>query len=269
MNYQAILFMGLLLAGGCSTADQTTTKVPFDPVYSNYGMVLDAYVDAERFDYVALKANRAALDSFVNQLTTISTEELARMTRDEQMAFWINAYNGLTLRSIIDHYPVKSIKDIDDVWDKTKWLVAGRKVTLDEIEHKILRPDFADARLHFAVNCASVGCPPLADKPYMGITLNAQLDGMARAFVNHPKRTVVDLTTGVITTSELFSWFGEDFLPAYGGHREFDYLKPVEAAIMQFIFAHAESDRLKILTSHDKWRLKYRSYDWSLNIIEK
>ncbi len=149
----------VLVTGACETARQQHRSVPFDPEYTHWTAVLSGFVGGEQVDYTALKADRASLDAFIDQLATISPEELGRMTRDEKMAFWVNAYNGITLRSVVDSYPVSSIKEIDGVWKKQLWLAAGRKLTLDQIEHEILRPEYKDPRVHFAVNCASIGCP--------------------------------------------------------------------------------------------------------------
>ena len=127
-------------------------------------------------DYERLKANRSVLDRVVAGLNADAARGEPSWRRDQRMAFWINAYNALTLQAIVNHYPIRgggwfsrgpspSIRQIPGVWTTLKWPVAGKTVTLDDIEHKILRPQFAEPRIHFAINCASVGCPPLAARP--------------------------------------------------------------------------------------------------------
>ncbi len=128
-------------------------------------------------DYSALKRSRTALDAVVAAFAEPTAEQERGWTRDQRLAYWINAYNLFTLRAIVDHYPIRSalftlqprnsIRQIDGVWTTLTWRAAGRTVTLDDIEHRILRPEFKEPRVHFAVNCASVGCPPLAAEPYL------------------------------------------------------------------------------------------------------
>ena len=129
------LFLALLFfITGCSQ-NSSITKETFDPTYQAYQNILQSYVNNELIDYLQLKNNRSNLDSFINQLAGTTKKQLEKMSRNEQLAFWINAYNGITLRSIIDNYPIKSIQNIDGVWTKIKWYVADKEITLDEIEH--------------------------------------------------------------------------------------------------------------------------------------
>ena len=118
-----ILIILLVLTAGCSQKS-SVKKETFDPSYQKYSNVLKTYVKSEQVDYLQLKKNRADLDHFINQLAGINNKQLQSMTKNEQLAFWINAYNGITLRSIIDNYPVGSIQDIEGVWKETKWYVA-------------------------------------------------------------------------------------------------------------------------------------------------
>ncbi len=139
-----------------------------------FDALLGAHVSASGVDYGGLAGQRAALDAYVGTLPGV---ELDGFGRSEQMAFWINAYNALTLTLILDNYPLASIRDLDDgnPWEAHSWTVAGRSVTLNAIEHEILRP-MGDPRIHAAVNCASKGCPPLASDAFTGAGLGAQLD---------------------------------------------------------------------------------------------
>jgi len=263
-NSKVILIILFFLIGCNSTAEKRDIVVrPFDNTYASLAEVLSNYAIGERFDYRTLKENRTGIDNFIGELAGLTKEEYDKMTDPEKKAMWINAYNGITLRSIIDHYPVKSIKDIEGVWDKTNWSVAGRDVTLDEIEHKILRVDFPDAKIHFAVNCASIGCPPLLNKPFMPETLNMQLDEVTKLFLNNPIRNIVDTNNNLITTSQIFQWFGNDFIKYYSTH-DFNHLSAEEQAVLNFIFTYTDHDNID---KNANWKFDYTPYDWGLNDI--
>ncbi|MGH9370731.1 MAG: DUF547 domain-containing protein [Vicinamibacterales bacterium] len=192
----------------------------FDHEYPGYAEVLETYVHGPRVDYAALHRNRAQLDRVVDELALPHHAEELAWSRQQRMAFWINAYNALTLRAIVDHYPIKagwfslgprnSIRQIDGVWTALSWDVAGRKVTLDDIEHRILRPGFGDPRIHFAIDCASVSCPPLATRPYQAAGLDAQLDEAARAYLASPQGLRVERDR--LYVSSIFKWYGDDFI---------------------------------------------------------
>lgn len=136
----------------------------FDHTHADFGEVLKAHVSPAGVTYQALAADRAGLDTYVKSLESV---DISGSAAPEAMAFWINAYNALTLTLIVDNYPLASIRDLNDgnPWDVHSWTVAGQTVTLNNIEHNILRP-MGDARIHAAVNCASKGCPPLAGTPF-------------------------------------------------------------------------------------------------------
>ena len=254
---------------GCTKADKTSVEIAtiFDASYATYSIVLSNYVDGDRVDYATLKANRAPLDTFVAQLANITPEQYDSMDTASQMSMWINAYNGITLRSIIDVYPVASIKDIDGVWDKKRWSVAGRQVTLDDIEHKLLRPIFNDPRIHFAVNCASTGCPPLLDRPFLSSNVDALLDTVALNFINDTSRTQVSIDNRILKITSIFDWFGDDFIRTYGSHREFSSLEPKKIAAINFVMSYYDDERADDVDPTAGWNVSYLDYDWSLNDI--
>lgn len=268
MKYFGLAIAAVTLIVSCASSgskgDTAVQKEPFDSTYAAWAGVLQSFIHGELVDYGGLKAKRAGLDSTIRQLAGLSADRFKTMSRDEQMALWINAYNAITLRSIVDAYPVSSIKEINGVWDKKKWLVAGREVTLNEIEHKILRPEFKDPRVHFAVNCASIGCPPLKPKPFAAETLDQQLSDAASTFVNHPTRNKFNSSDGTITSSEIFSWFAEDFLP-FGNDQTLPSLSKEETAVFNFIRSLANDSLAASLDSRRQWSLAYAPYDWSLN----
>ncbi len=273
MKESAALIVGLLLAllpaGGLLGADA------FDHRYTTYEEVLTRYVRMSRVDYAALTADRDRLDRATAEFNSAASQGETRWSRQQRMSFWINAYNVFTLRVIVDHYPIRSgwftlqprnsIRQIGGVWTKLTSQAAGRTVTLDDIEHRILRPTFGDARVHFAVNCASVSCPPLAATPYRPQILSAQLDEAARAYLASTEGLRVDGDT--FRVSSIFEWYGDDFIAEYAplvpGER------PVkERAILGAIVKHgppAAAERARTGTP----AIEYLDYDWSLNDIRR
>lgn len=261
-----LVLLALSVAGGASQS--------FDHDYRDYAALLGRHVKSGAVDYTALKAGRGALDAAVSALDATGARELATWTRGQQMAFWINAYNLLTLRAIVDHYPIRagwltrqprnSIRQIDGVWTTLRWQAAGRSVSLDDIEHRTLRPDFKDARIHFAVNCASVSCPPLAAEPYRAATLDAQLDASARRYLTSSEG--VRIEGGALRVSSLFDWYGDDFIAEYSS------LAPAaaassnakERAILGTLIKYASPDTATRIRAGGL-RIAFLDYDWSLN----
>lgn len=172
------------------------------------------------------------------------------------MAYWINLYNALTMQVVLEHYPVDSIRDIDispgwfsdGPWGAKLVGVEGEQLTLDDIEHRILRPIWQDPRIHYAVNCAAVGCPNLQPEPYEGETVDEQLDRAARAYVNHPRGATV--TGGDLVVSSIYAWYEEDF----GGS---------EQGVIDHLTAFAEPPLDRMLA--DFSAIDDDRYDWSLN----
>jgi len=260
---------GLLLAG-CSSSqrDAKDESGAFDSEYTRYAQVLSDYVRNEAVDYQGLKENRADLDGFINELAELTMEEYDRMDRDEQKALWINAYNAIILRSVIDAYPVASIKDIDGVFGSKRWKVAGKRVTLDDIEHNILRPDFDDPRIHFAICNGSVGSPALLGSPFLPDKLARQLDAAVEVFVNNPDRNKVNPHINVISTTEIFKLYVDDFSDQYEGV-EYADLDPADAVALKFIFSFADESILEFVDESGEWTVEYIPWDWSLNDVKR
>ncbi len=221
--------------------------------------LLDFYLrtdgdDVNRFDYGRVSANdRRVLDRYIADL---AARPIDSYNRDEQRAFWINLYNALTVRVVLEHYPVESILDIDispgffsdGPWAKPLVTVAGVALTLNDIEHRILRPIWRDPRLHYALNCASVGCPNLSRKAVTVSNAEAILETAARDYVNAPRG--VRLENGRLTVSSIYVWFMEDFGRddrAVIAHLA-RYAEPALAARLASVSTIADHD-----------------YDWSLN----
>jgi len=207
-----------------------------------------------RFDYAQVSAaDREALRGYIARLSGVA---IGRYARPEQLAYWINLYNALTVQVILDHYPVASIRDIDispglfadGPWGATLATVDGQPVTLNDIEHRILRPIWRDPRIHYAVNCASVGCPNLAAAPYRRATIEPMLDDAARAYVNSPRGARFE--DGRLIVSSIYIWFGDDF----GGG---------DAAVIEHLRRYAGAPLREML--RDKSAIDGHAYDWSLN----
>lgn len=233
----------------------------FDHTHAALDAVLKSVVKGDRVDYASLAADHARLDEYIAAIGAVAPAEFDGWTAAQQKAAWINAYNAFTLQSIVEKYPVKSIRDIDGVWKTRAWTVAGRAITLDDIEHRRLRL-LGDARVHAAINCASVGCPPLADFAFSADTLDAQLDRAARAWVNNVQQNRVE--NGVAEINEIFSWFGDDFVPKYHRDGRFPGLSISESAAIGFLYAFG-SATLKSAIDNGVSRVTYRPYDWNLN----
>lgn len=233
--------------------------------YEGYETVLRTYVNADGLvDYAALQANPQVLKNFIAQLGAVSPDTYAAWSENEKIAFLINAYNAITLESIIDQNPLKgSIKDIFGVWNFNKHTVMGRSLTLDNIEHDILRKDFQEPRIHVALVCAAISCPPLRQDPYTGENLNEQLDDQVRKWISSPNGLKIDRTQNRVAISSIFDWFGEDWQTQYAIEGKFTG-SAKERAALNFISNYVDSENKEYLEQGD-YKLNYLNYDWSLN----
>ncbi len=260
-----ILITAMLVGCNNKTSQVKTKCVPYDFEYIAYTKLLSDNVNYGLVDYKNIKKNRALLDSLVDAL---ASAELANTTPTQRMAFYINAYNILTIRSIIDAYPVESIKDIDGVWKVKKWAVAGHERTLNEIEHSILRKEFAESRIHVAINCASIGCPPLLEIPYYPNKIDSLLTISSQRFANSTSHNNIDFKNNIAQLSAIFDWFGDDFVARYYNARRFSELDQKESASLAFIIDNLSQTTGKKLSSKIA-NIRYLDYDWSLNEQKK
>lgn len=199
-------------------------------------------------------------DLLKDYLAKLSAIPIARFSRDEQRAFWINLYNALTLKLVLDHYPVVSIRDIDispglfadGPWDKKLIAVEDEPLSLNDIEHRILRPIWDDPRIHYAVNCASLGCPNLQDRAFTGANAEALLDQSAVDYINSARGTW--LTAEGLSVSSIYAWFPEDF----GGS---------DKGTLAHLRRYASPDLKERLEGIEK--IADHGYDWRLNDAAK
>jgi len=216
----------------------------------SYGALLRRYAPAGKVDYGELKKRDwARLDRLYRGLAGEDLRELA--TPDAELAFWMNAYNLIVLRSATKAYPVKDIWAANKDFFKTPHAVARQRLSLDDIEQKKIREKFKDARIHFGVHCGSKSCPLLASKPYTAENVQEKLDLHARLFVDNEANVVFDDTAGVLRLSKLFQWYAEDFVRDAG-------------SVEKFVAKYLPLEKQKVLASRE-WKLEYIPYDWGLN----
>ncbi len=217
--------------------------------------------DVTRLRYAAWKGSAADLAALDAWIAGAAARRPSAMARNEAFAYWANLYNALTLKVVLERYPVRSIRDIRSTgvpldpkgwfgpWRTRLVTVEGRRMSLDDIEHETMRPTFRDPRVHYAVNCASIGCPNIWPRAWRAATLERELDAAAAAFVNHPRGVTV-LPDGRLRVSSIYGWFREDFGGSEAGvvaHLR-HYAAPALAARLGEGTAIAED-----------------AYDWALN----
>jgi hypothetical protein len=235
-----------------AASTQTLDHAPWTRLLESYRV--SGADGVARFAYGRVtRADRSALQAYLAALQAVAVRGLAR---PEQMAYWINLYNAATIETVLAHYPVASIRDIrispglfsSGPWGRKFLRVEGQELSLDDIEHRILRPFWRDPRIHYAVNCASIGCPDLAPQAFTAATLVADLDRAARGFVGHPR--AVRIERGRLVLSSIYDWFKEDF----GGNAE---------GLRAHLLRYAQGDVAAALASGVP--IASYSYDWSLN----
>ncbi len=228
----------------------------FDQSHARLGGVLAAVVQNGRVDYAKLKAAPAELDSYLKEIAAVPAAEFARWPEADRLALLINLYNAQTLRLIINHYPLKSIRSIGTLpgaaWRELIVRQGGRIMTLDHLENKVIRVEYNEPRIHFALVCAAVSCPPLRSEPYTGGRLDAQLAEQTTGFLATPELNRYDAATGTLHLSPIFKWYAEDFTKPAGSLAA--YIKPFLPAA-----------QCAALTDPAKVKVKFTDYDWALN----
>lgn len=244
--------MIMTLAAGSANADDTALHQPWDDLLGKYVVEYDDGVN--RFDYGALKASAndsAKLDAY---LTSFEAFDIESLNENEQFAAYSNIYNALTVKHIVGRYPLKSIRSgyLVGPWKRVFTVIDGEEVSLDHIEHQVLRVEFDDPRVHYAVNCAAYSCPNLQNEAWFGATLDSELDRAASDYVNDP-RGVSIRRNGTLEVSTIYKWFREDF----GGSND---------GVIDHLLEFAEPDLAAQIKA--KRRITKHEYDWSLNDVE-
>jgi len=257
-----MLFAALLLTAAIAGA------VEFDPTHAAYDALLKQFVADGRVDYQGLKSDPSVLDHYLDSLAGISESTFNAWTKPSQLAFLINLYNAATLKLITDHYPVKSIKDIGSFfkgpWDQPVVGLFGKTITLDNLEHDIVRVQYSEPRIHLALVCAAKGCPTLRSEAYVAGRLDAQLDDQSRQFLASPAGLRIDRGGKVVYFSSIFKWYGKDFIDRFSPATGFSGLDKTERAVAHFSSGYLSVAGGDYLKSGD-YSVKYLDYDWSLN----
>ena len=250
---------------------------PFDQNHTIFNKLLQENVKDAKVNYQGF-IDSAEFTNYLKTLNNITPDDFKTWTGSQKIAFWINSYNAFTIKAIIDHYPIQrsftlvgifyapknSILQIPGVWKKLQFQAVGQNVTLDHIEHGILRKEFNEPRIHAAINCASISCPDLRNEAYIADKIDKQLDDSSRNFVNSKtKGVLIDKNKSKINVSKIFKWFGDDFFSNYH-KQEFNDKSDKQNGTLGFIYKYINEDKKKYVLS-GKYKLKYMSYDWGLN----
>jgi len=236
----------------------TDTGAPTETVvfsHDSYNLMLGDYVnEAGMVDYKRLLVNRDALDGYVEQLagsSPVSNPELFP-TADHKNAYWINDYNQLMMRAVLDHYPIDSVTDIKvahGVFSRIKYPVGGKRMSLDDIEKGVLLKEYSDPRVHWALTCASMSCPRIDQTAFVAANLSERLDQEARNFLQSTRAVVIDPTENTVAVSKYFDWYGKDF----GGDA------------IAYITPFLSETQAAALAKTNKPSVSYMDYDWRLN----
>jgi Protein of unknown function, DUF547 len=251
--FAVLLWLGL--AGHAATA----AGPAFDPSHRLLSDLLRGHLTNGLVDYAALTRDPRCLDDYLASTASVCREQFDQWSREDRIAFLINVYNASTLRLVRDHYPVSSIRKIGGFftspWKLRSVKLWGKEWTLDEVEHDILRKEYQEPRIHFALVCAARGCPPLRTTAYVGSSLNNDLDEQGRLFFTQSAKNRVDADRNTLWLSPIFDWYGKDFLTDGKSLPEAlsRWMSPADAAVVN-------SKELKV---------RFTEYDWSLNDTAK
>ena len=261
----AVTFVGCTRHAGAADEPPAAPAPPgdrcvmFDHGHDAWSSVLRGYVRDGHVDYAGLKrSGEKALGAYLSLLQSVCRGHYATWTRDRKLAFWINAYNAHTVRLILDHYPLSSVREIGilpfaafrtDFIEMEK--LRGDTLSLNDIEHEILRGELKEPRIHFAIVCASKSCPALRSEAFRAGGLDEQLDDAARTFIRDPSKNRIDPASRTVQLSSIFDWFGGDFERAAG-------------SVPAYVARYADEPAASVLRAEEV-RAEFLDYDWSLN----
>jgi hypothetical protein len=236
----------LLLINILHAADPQPNHLIFDGL-------LKKNVKNNSVDYKNFLLDRVVLQVYLKQFETVIIKKL---NRNEKLALYINAYNAFTIDLILENYnkPIKSIKDISSPWDTKFCNIGGVKITLNEVENKFLREEFNEPRIHFAINCASISCPPLQPFAYLPDKIDDQLTEATTNFMRNPLGVII--LNHKLEVSQIFDWYKADF-------------QTKESNLISFIFKYLSKEQKENLPELNKITLGYQKYNWNLNDIKQ
>jgi hypothetical protein len=255
-----LLALTLFFSGVAHAADS------FDHSHAQWTALLQAHVQwndqgtASQVDYPGFQADQLLLQGYLDQLSTVTPEQYGTWSATQQLAFLINAYNAFTVQLILEHYPLESIKEIgglfSNAWQQAFIPLLGQTLTLDDIEHGMIREPgvFDDPRIHFAVNCASIGCPALRDEAFVAIRLDAQLEDGQQRFLGDRSRNRYDPKRKRFLVSKIFKWYGKDFDQRWG-------------SLQSYLQQHASllAKPAQLAQAEQTGTVDFAFYDWKLN----
>lgn len=215
----------------------------FNTFFNNADAFFKANVSNGKVAYDNINDNQESLDALLKLAENIS---VSKDDAETYQAFWINAYNLSVIKGIIDNYPIKSPLDKFGFFDKTTYKLAGKKITLNDIEHKLLRAQFKDARFHFVLVCGAIGCPPLINEAYLPNTLETQLETQTKLALNGNYFIKLNVKKKRVEVSEILKWYKEDF--TMNGTSEIDFINTYRTEKIP-----------------DSFKLSYFTYNWNLN----
>jgi len=223
-------------------------------LHAEWDFILKKYVLEGKVNYNKIISTPADLKRLNDYLITLGNTEVSLLTRDERLAFWINAYNAFTVKLILNHYPLKSIKDINNPWKQKRWYAGSEKLSLDDIEHIKLRKEFKEPRIHFAIVCASIGCPELYPGAFEKDNIEKMLNLVTRNFFAQRRNFQLKKsgTKSTVYLNSIFKWFKNDF-------------GKDDKQIVEFIIPYLKKQDRDIINASDAVKIKHLDYDWSLN----
>jgi hypothetical protein len=240
----------VLVAPSCATRMRS-----LDSIHFGYYEVLRKNVIEGKVNYRRLKdTSRPVLDKYLQSLASENPEGPVwqRASRDAKLAFWLNAYNACVISGVVERYPdIESVQDIPGFFDDKRWLVAGEKRSLNEIENEIIRPGFSDPRIHFVLVCAAQSCPPLQPYAVIGTDLQDKLERITREVVNDDRYVRIDPKTKKLRLTRIMSWYGQDFIDKDGS---------LEAFLLRYLEEPARSQ-----LEQGGYTIEFMEYDWALN----
>lgn len=220
--------------------------------HQKWTRLLQKHVRDGKLDYASVIKDSTLFNSYLSDLRSALPND-TNWSREEQFAYWINAYNAFTVKIIVDNYPLKSIKDlkgnipfVNTVWDYKFIKIENQKFDLNNIEHGILRDQFKDPRIHFAINCASISCPALLNEAYTADRIEKQLDNATKVFLYDKTKNMI--STNEARVSKIFTWFKKDFTD--------------KTSLKSFINQYLEKP------INESTKINYMDYDWNLNDIQ-
>ena len=271
MTYSSAVLAAVTTLAACGSSEPTTPSAEPSPAPSTapesesepaprtavgpsmdvaaWQALLDDFVTEDGgFRYAALRGDETRRAQLAEVVAAVGSADPSAYADDAKLAFYINAYNALTVSAVVERWPLESVMRIEGFFDRIEHRVAGESMTLNHLENEIIRARFEEPRIHFAVNCASAGCPPLSPTAFTPANLEAQLVAQTQAYVRRTSR--IDRDGGRVELSQIFEWFAADFEPAGG--------------VRTFVANHLEGDNATFVR-HEGTALAHFEYDWAVN----